>query len=80
MKNEELTKLFYVIDSTEDNEELFITREEAENEFLTYPKENKPRLYIAEVKNAFFEEDLGGWSYDDNSDTFNIIKILETKE
>lgn len=69
-------RVFYVVDSIEDNEELFETLEQAENYQNTLKKEDKPRLYIAMVRNAFYEEDLRGWNYDDLADTFNIIKII----
>jgi len=72
---EDLTRIFYVVDSIEDNEELFETREGAEAHFDLLKKEDKPRLYIAMVRNAFREED-GQWNYDDFSNTFQIVKYL----
>lgn len=77
-KNEEnKTKLFFVVDSLESNEEIFETYEEA-NRYLNtgFFDEDKPRLYIAMVRNYFYEEELKSWNYDDYADTFTIIKIL----
>jgi hypothetical protein len=72
-------RLFYVVDSTEYNEELYTTYEEAckiHNELVNKTPETKPRMYIAEVKNAYFDEQIGLWNYTDHSDTFEIIKKL----
>lgn len=75
-------RVFFVVDSIEDNEELFETYEKAEAYQMTLPKTrtydeigspNKPRIYIAMVRNAFKEDD-GGWNYDDLADTFQFIQ------
>jgi len=75
-------RVFFVVDSLEDNEELFETYEKAEAYQMTLSKTrtqdeigspNKPRIYIAMVRNAFKEAD-GGWNYDDLADTFQFIK------
>ncbi len=70
------TRLFYVIDSATSNEELFATLEEAIQYHNIFSKEDKPRMYIAEVRNSFQEDD-GEWNYSDLSDTFTIIKMLD---
>ena len=79
------TRVFFVVDSIEDNEEIFETKEEAVNWLNGIAKKNKPRIYIAIVKNAYKEHDyIGkkelGWNYDDRSDTFEIIKLLKGGE
>ena len=73
------TRLFYVVDAIENNKEIYDTLEEAERNYkdLDVQKDNKPRLYIAEVRNAYYETDLNAWNYEDLSDTFNIIKIIK---
>lgn len=68
------TRLFFVIDSIKDNEEIFERLEEAIYYFQKLGKINKPRLYIAMVKNAY--KRAGVWNYDDYSDTFEIVKHL----
>lgn len=72
-----MRKLFFVTDSLKDNEEIFETQKEAEKHFKTLDKKDKPRLYRASVKNYYIED--GSWNYEDNSDTFKIIKILYEK-
>ena len=73
------TRLFFVVDSWNDNEEIYETLEQAEKLYYLLEKENspncKPRLYIAMVKNAYQEG--SGWNYDDFSDTFQIIEIIK---
>jgi hypothetical protein len=73
------TRLFYVVDATETNEEIYTTLEEAERNYkeLDVLPQDKPRLYIAQVKNAYFEKELNAWNYHDYSDTFEIIKIIK---
>ena len=75
MKQE--TRLFFVVDSREDNEEIFATLEEAEKFYEVSNEENKPRLYIAIVKHAYYENDIKAWNYEDLSNTFEIIKMLK---
>lgn len=85
------TRLFFVVDSYEKNEEIFETREQAEKYLNELRKDNiQPddrdhamsegaRLYIALVKNAYREPDgpaKDQWNYEDFSDTFQIIKTL----
>ena len=73
--SESLMRVFYVVDSIEDNEELFETLEGAEAYQLSLKPEDKPRIRICMVRNAFREDD-GAWNYDDLSDTFNEVKTL----
>jgi hypothetical protein len=70
------TRLFFVADSFESNEEIFETLEEAE----FYVKEELDegsgrRLRICLVNNAYQQED-GKWNYDDQSNTFETVKEL----
>lgn len=72
------TRVFFVVDSLEDNEELFTTLEHAENYYNNIEPILEPRLYIAIVKNAFLDTYHGrSWNYTDLSDTFTIIKIIK---
>lgn len=79
MKIDNKTRLFYVVDSIDDNEELYTTEEDALDAYKKIyndTPENKPRLYIAEVRNAYYEKDIKAWNYEDCSDTFtNLLDI-----
>jgi hypothetical protein len=70
------TRLFFVVDSKEDNEEIFDTYEDACDLYNKIKYSNHPRMYIAKVKNAFREKKPSGWNYDDLSDTFEIVQFL----
>ncbi len=71
------TKLFFVVDSEERNEEIFETLEEAKAHRLSVIGTEKGSLLrIAMVRNYYYEKDLKRWNYEDFSDTFNFIKIL----
>jgi len=72
-----LTRVFFVTDSIEDNEELFETLEGALGHVSTIDKVHKPRIRIAMVKHAY--RDTGEWNYDDRSDTFETVKTLKVK-
>lgn len=73
MKKE--TRLFFVVDSIKDNEEIFETLEKAQKyKDTNFSETDKPRLYIAYIKNAFKQNK--NWNYEDLSDTFKIIKII----
>lgn len=79
METDEKTRIFFVVDSKEDNEEIFETLEEARSYLISSINYgDKGRLYIAYVKNAYKEDEK--WNYDDRSDTFQIIKIIDRKE
>lgn len=78
------TRVFFVVDSIEENEELFETLEDAQNYAVQMPQADKARVYIALVRNAYKDEDPSTddglskeWNYDDRSDTFKIIKIIK---
>ena len=73
------TRIFFVTDSTKNNEEIFDIYEEAMGSFNSLPAEDKPRLYIAKVKNAYYESDIKIWNYSDEANTFEIVKILREK-
>lgn len=72
------TRLFYTVDAPEVNEEIFLTQSAAESEFKRIAASHAgTRLYIAEVTHAYYDEDAGGWNYDDHADTFNVVKVLK---
>lgn len=78
-KNEGGTRIFFIVDSLEDNEDIFETLEEAKryiNLNFFDNKTAKPRLYIAYVKNCFYEKNTKSWNYNDYADTFEFIKQL----
>ena len=68
------TRLFFVVDSKTENEEIFETLEEANDWFEKLAREFSPRLYIGIVKNAHKEK--GRWNYEDLADTFEVVKTL----
>lgn len=66
------TRLFFVTDSADDNEEIFETLEDAE-EYIEATKFNAPpRIRICIVRNAY-KEGGGEWNYDDLSNTFTTV-------
>ena len=67
------TRVFFVTDSPEDNEELFDTIEDAEEYIHATKFRGKPRVRICVVKHAYID-DNGEWNYDDEMDTFKTIK------
>jgi len=69
-------RLFWVVDSLNDNEEIFETLQEADEFLLTLDPEDKPRINICIVKNAYKEEN-GQWTYEDLADTFEIIRKVQ---
>ena len=73
------TRVFFVVDSSEDNEEIFETLEEANKFFRVIKNNPNASIYIAIVKNAF-KEDTGEWNYDDRADTFEKIQVLQKGE
>lgn len=77
MENTE-TRVFFVVDSKDDNEEIYTSLEEANLAFDKLKGREGKRLYIAYVRNSYFTIDgrNGKWNYDDHSDTFNIIRII----
>lgn len=70
------TRVFFVTDSTEDNEELFDCLEDAEEYIQATKFEGRPRIKICVVKNSYREEN-GNWNYEDRADTFKVISILK---
>lgn len=76
--NDDSTRLFFVTDSHEENEELFETLEDAEFYIQNEMDEGTGRrLRICLVRNAYFDKDLNGWNYDDQANTFETVKVLE---
>ena len=70
------TRVFFVVDSVEDNEEIFETLEQAEAYFLSGLSETEGRrIRVCLVRNAYKED--GVWNYDDYSDTFTDIKTIQ---
>lgn len=72
------TRVFFVVDSIEDNEELFEVLEEARAYQDTLRPEDKPRIRICLVRHAFLEDEKepmksDRWNYEDLSDTFKTI-------
>ena len=71
------TRLFFVVDSEEANEEIFTTLEEAKSyRIKTIGTDKGSRLFVALVRNAYYEKDIKKWNYEDRSDTFTKIKNL----
>jgi hypothetical protein len=71
------TRVFYIVDSAEDNEELFETLEDAQAYKLSAMSDPfTARISIGMVRNAYKDEINGivRWNYDDENDTFNIVK------
>ena len=62
----ETTRVFFVVDRVEDNEEIFETLQEAEEWRDKLKKEHRPRIFIAMVRNSFQDTERG-WNYDDYS-------------
>jgi len=73
---ETLSRVFFVTDSVEDNEELFETLEGAMAHISMLKKKDKPKLKVMIVRNAY-KDDNGEWTYDDLSDTFELIRTLK---
>jgi hypothetical protein len=67
----EATRVFFVVDSPQDNEEIYETLEEAE----AYQSKDK-RIRIAIVQNAYKEAN-GSWNYEDLSNTFDFVKEIK---
>jgi DNA polymerase II large subunit len=76
-KQKDYTRVFFVVDAMETNKELYTTLEQAEDAYdeLNVRKEDKPRIYVAMVRNAYKEGN--DWNYEDFSDTFQIIEIIK---
>lgn len=71
------TRLFWVVDSIRheeaNNEELFESLEDAE-EYIKATKFNGlVRIRICVVRNAYWDEQLDDWNYDDLADTFSTV-------
>jgi hypothetical protein len=72
------TRLFFVTDSLESNEEIFDNLEDAEAyKISVLGTEPRARIRVAMVRNYFFEKESGGYNYVDCSNTFNFIKTLK---
>ena len=70
-----VTRLFFVTDSVEDNEEIFETLEDAEEYVQATKFKATPRTRICMVKHAYREAN-GEWNYDDLSNTFETVKVV----
>lgn len=72
------TRVFFVTDSREDNEELFETLEEAQAYKLSAMNSGTGRrIRICVVHSAYREPDINRWNYDDGWNAFETIKVLE---
>lgn len=67
----DFTRVFFAVDSEENNVEIFDTLESAK----LWQKVEGGDIWVAIVKNAYQED--GSWNYEDYSDTFNFIKKLD---
>jgi hypothetical protein len=87
---DETTRVFFVVDSYERNEEIHDALDAAEDDYeylkqqteevegYDRPISEGARLYIALVRHAYREKDRA-WNYEDFSDTFEIIKVVHGK-
>jgi hypothetical protein len=66
-------RLFFVVDSVDDNEEIFETLKEAEAWADDIGDISRIRICI--VRNTY--ENKGCWNYNDLSDTFETVKIIK---
>lgn len=69
------TRLFFVTDSKEENEEIFSVKSQAYAHFNGMNTGTGRRIRICMVRNYW--RDGNKWNYDDLSDTFETVKILE---
>lgn len=70
------TRLFFVVDADNVNDELFETYEDSElyAEALRQQKEPGVRVRICIVRNSYRE--VNGWNYDDLSNTFETVSDI----
>ena len=74
---EKETRLFFVVDSLEHNEEIFETLEDAQAYRISViGTEPKSRLRICLVRNAFKCPVTSLWNYEDFNNTFTTVKTL----
>jgi hypothetical protein len=73
---DENTRVFFVVDSREANEEIYETLEKARAHYSSLDTGKGRRIYVAIVRNAFQELD-GEWNYEDSSNTFSKIWLVE---
>ncbi len=81
MAKNKLTRLFYVVESRESNPELFNTLEDAKSNAKDWKRQGDTEVQVSirQVKNAYVEKYSDDcFNYDDRSDTFEIIKIINT--
>jgi hypothetical protein len=71
----EQVRLFWVVDSPDDNPEIFTTETDAEAYAKKYGDKAPYTIGIAEVRH-FYQEPSGEWNYDDLVDTFRRIITL----
>lgn len=72
----DVTRVFWVTDSTEDNEELFECLEDADEYIKATKFKATPRIKVCIVKHAYKGDD-GEWTYDDQIDTFYTVSIYK---
>lgn len=72
------TRVFFVVDAPEINEEIFTELELAADEASELEKlGNKVRVRVCLVRHAYYDEQLAGWNYDDLANTFETVKVVE---
>lgn len=75
------TRVFFVTEGEETNREIHETLEKAIAHTIAYmPTEDSPQILVCIVKNAYWEEDLGVWNYEDEPDTFTDLTPVKTED
>lgn len=74
------TRIFFVTEGIETNRELHETLEDAQAQYKNIPDEDQPQILACMVWDAFWEEDLGVWNYEDHPRTFTDLKVIDSKE
>lgn len=73
MIRDEQTRLFFVVVNNELNPEIFETLEQADEYAQHFAS---PKIAVGIVKHTY-QEDSGGWNYDDQADTFKYIHNIQ---
>lgn len=75
------TRLFWVVDSMEANEEIYETLEDA---LIAYEQDFDPktgrRIRICKVRNTYFDQQLKHYNYNDLMDTFTTVKEVDVSK
>ena len=78
VKMENMSKLFFVVDDEDTNEEIFEYYEQAVDYCNSLSGKNI-RIRISIVRNYFKDKEDDWWNYEDLSDTFEFIKEISEK-